>query len=344
MSNRYSFNFKILTNRYPFKWGGEKIGDFMKAIKDTLNDFVPTLNSVYDTRFISYSSGDELDKWGEVLDLPRNPSETDETYKARLLVAFRDIQKSLTVEVLKDAIEATTSSEPTCRQHYKEIPSFPFLWPASLFSYANLLKASFILGNLNYIENPGFEDGTWGGSETQSGTEKYKGDYSAELVSNGTAEVFSGKSNRINIDPATYTYTVSTWVNITTFTQGKFVLRAIFYDSGDSQLGTMDWKEFTAATSGWEKSNYTFQSGDFPVNTAKIDFQFAWILDGATQPSGTAYVDNYKFEIGDSATEDWTSTELDTMASDLQDVKLATLKIYLVEDSGLGYYVLKKEA
>lgn len=341
---RYSFNFNILKNRFPFKWKGENINNFMKAIKDVKNDFVTTLNSVYDTRYISYSSGEELDRWGELLGVSREAEEDDDTYRARLLVAFRDIQDSLVIEVLKNAIKATTNSEPSCREHYKEIPRFPFLWPAKLFSYVHLLKASFILGNLNHIENGGFEDGTWGGSETQSSTEKYKGDYSAELISNGTAEVFSGNSNRINIDPATYTYTVSAWVNITSYTQGKYALRAIFYDSGDNQLGTLDWKEFTAVTTGWEKSTYTFDPGDFPVNTAKIDFQFAWILDGAIIPSGTAYVDNYKFEISDAATEDWTETELNTMASDLQGVKLATLKIYLVENSGLGYYVLKKEA
>ncbi|MBE9570052.1 MAG: hypothetical protein IMF11_05470 [Proteobacteria bacterium] len=316
----------------------------MKAIKDSGDDFVSTLNSVYDTRYISHSLGEDLDRWGEVLGVPRKPAENDDTYRARLLVAFRDIIDSLTVEVLKNAIEATTSATPSCRVHLQEIPYFPFLWEPKLFTYDHLLRASFILGNLNHIENGGFETGTWGGSETQSSAQKYKGDYSAELISNGSVEVFSGKSNRINIDPATYTYTVSAWVNITTFTQGKYVLRAIFYDTGDNPLGTLDWKVFTAVTTGWEKSTYTFNKGDFPVNTAKIDFQFAWILDGAIIPSGTAYIDNYKFEISDAATEDWTETELNTMAIDLQGVKLATLKIYLVEDSGLGYYVLKKTA
>jgi len=341
---RYNFNFKVLTNRFPFKWAGENLNNLMKAIKDSLDDFTSKLNDVYDARFITYAVGDTLDNWGNILGLTRNTGESDSTYRARLLVAFRDIQETLTIAVLKNAIEATTNSEPTCREHYADIPSFPFLWDPKLFSYAHLLRASFILGNLNHITNPGFEDGTWAGSETQSTEQKYKGDYSGKLVSDGSAEVFSGYSNRIDINPSLYEYTVSAWTNITTFTQGKFVLRANFYDTGDSLLGSMDWKEFTAATTGWEKAEYTFLPGDFPVNTAKIDFQFAWILDGAILPSGTAYVDNYKFEIGSPATEDWTQTELDTIASDLQDVKLAILTIYLVEDSGLGYYVLKKTA
>jgi len=351
--SRYSLNFKILQNRFPFKWDGDHLNNLMKAIKDILSDVTTKINEVYDTRFITYAAGTELDKWGGVLDCTRSTGENDATYKARLLVAYRDIQETLVVEAYKDAIMATTSAEPQCREHYSLLPKFKsgidplgsstFTWPAHLYSYEHLLTASFVLGNLNHVQNSGFEQGDWGGPETQSAAQKYKGDYSAELISNGTAEIFSGLSNRINIDPATYTYTISAWVNITSYTQGKYVLRAIFYNSSDTQLGTMDWKEFTAVTTGWGKSSYTFLSGDFPANTAKIDFQFAWILDGAVIPSGTAYIDNYKFEIADSATEDWTQTELATIATDLQNVKLATLRVWLTEDSGLNYYVLKKE-
>lgn len=354
--SRYNLSFKILTNRFPFKWHGDHLNNLMKSIKDILSDVTTKINEVYDTRFITHAAGTELDKWGGVLDCSRSTGESDATYKARLLVAYRDIQETLVVEAYKDAIMATTGAEPECREHYSFIPrlichseldseslSPIFSWPAHLYSYEHLLTASFVLSNLNHIHNSGFEQGDWGGPETQSAAQKYKGDYSAELISNGSAEVFSGLSNRISIDPAAYTYTVSVWANITSYTQGKYVLRAIFYNSSDTQLGTMDWKEFTAVTTGWEKSSYTFLPGDFPANTAKIDFQFAWILDGAVIPSGTAYIDNYKFEIADAATEDWTQTELATIATDLQNVKLATLRVWLTEDSGLNYYVLKEE-
>lgn len=340
--SRFSFNFKILTKRFPFLWKGVVLGKLMQVVKEELTECVTKVNEVYDTCWITYCPGAELDRWGEDLKLPRNYGETDAVYRARLLVAFRDIQESLVITACKNAIKATIIISPVCLEHYKDIPAWPFLWPARTYDYRHLLIASFVIGNLNFVENAGFETSDWGGDEEQSAEQHYKGIYSAKLVAAG-AEIFSGKSNRISIDPATYTYTVSSWVNITSYTQGKFALRAIFYDASDVELGHKDWKELTAATSGWQKQTYTFQPSDFPTNTAKIDFRFAWLADGATQPIGTAYVDNYKFEISTSATEDWTETELSTMAVDLGNVKFAIVAIWLVENSGLGYYALKKE-
>jgi len=354
--NRFVSTFKIFFNRFPFLWTGEKLNQLMTTIQHELSLCQNTINAVYNARYILGSTGIELDRWGEVLQCTRYQGETDNYYRERLLIAFRDFQQTLIIRVLKDAVTAVTGTEPECREHYPLIPRLAqyaailpasriplFSWPAHLYSYEHLLFTSFVLGNHNWIQNGGFEIGDWGGDEEQSTEQVYKGIYSAKLIADGSQEVFSGKSNRINIDPATYKYTISTWVNLTSYTQGKFVLRAIFYDASDIELGYRDWCELIAVTTGWEKKFYKFEEPDFPVNTAKIDFQFAWLHVDVDMPIGTAYVDNYKFEIGDSATEDWSSSELSAMDESLRNVKLATLVVWLAENSGLGYYVLIKE-
>lgn len=352
--SRYAFDFKILTNRFPFKWGGTNLAKLMQVVKEELEEFVEQLNTAFDAQTITHATGDQLDLWGKDLGVLRAAGEDDATYRARLLVAWRDLQETLVVTAYKNAITATTVSEPVCRQHYRFIPSCGYLttveqrspfftWPAQAYARRHVLTASFVLGNVNFIGNAGFEDGDWGGDDTQSDEEQYKGDYSGKLVSDGLKEVHSGKSNRIDIDPATYVYTVSAWIDMTAYTQGKFVLQAFCYDGDDLLLGTIDWFTGMAVTTGWEKKTHTFDPGEFPVNTAKIDFGFSWLQEDVDMPIGTAYVDNYKFEIAEAATEDWTQTELDTIASDLLSVKLATVNAWLTENSGLGYYKLLKE-
>jgi len=145
---RYSFDFRILTNRFPMKWAGVKLGYLMRAIRETLQDSVGALNDVYDSRFISYATGTQLDRWGEVLDCARilEEGETDDTYRARLLVAFRDLQRTLTVESIKDAIEATQIARPSLRaEHYAEIPTWPLTWGTPRYDYRHTMIASFVI-------------------------------------------------------------------------------------------------------------------------------------------------------------------------------------------------------
>lgn len=144
--NRFDFNFKILTNRFPFKWEGSTLNYLMRAIRETLQDAMDLTNDVYDTRFITHATGPELDKWGEILDVLRDIEEDDDTYRARLLVAFRDIQKSLVVEAYKDAIEATQVARPPLRaEHYTENSTWPRMWGTPLYDYRHTLIASFII-------------------------------------------------------------------------------------------------------------------------------------------------------------------------------------------------------
>jgi hypothetical protein len=142
---RYSFDFKILTNRFPFKWGGEQLNNFMRVIRETIDDVTTQINALYDDRFLIYATGLGLDYWGEVLNLKRATGESDSVYRARLLVAFRDIQNSLTIDAYKDAIEAVTSERPDCLEHYKEIFSWPFTWGNPFYDYIHRNIVSFVI-------------------------------------------------------------------------------------------------------------------------------------------------------------------------------------------------------
>jgi hypothetical protein len=143
--SRYSFSFKILTNRFPFKWLGKTLIAIMQAIRETLQDFTTPLNDVYDTRFLTHSSGIQLDYWGETLNCKRIYNETDSVYLARLLVALRDLQVSLTVKAYKDVIEAVITTEPVYHPNYQDIPGWPLTWGNPLLDYRHLLIASFVI-------------------------------------------------------------------------------------------------------------------------------------------------------------------------------------------------------
>lgn len=62
------------------------------------------LNEVYDGTFITYATSTDLDAHGVDLDTPRLPAEADAAYRARLLIALRDVGAYLSHDAIEDAI------------------------------------------------------------------------------------------------------------------------------------------------------------------------------------------------------------------------------------------------
>ncbi|MBD3285816.1 hypothetical protein GF359_05080 [candidate division WOR-3 bacterium] len=114
---RFKYNFNVLLNRKAFRdlKKASPLRKLLATIRDELSErsgstfeFVSDgLNPYYDARFITHASGDVLDKWGETLDLPRNPGESDEDYRTRLLDELRDFTACLTVKSITDRVEDT---------------------------------------------------------------------------------------------------------------------------------------------------------------------------------------------------------------------------------------------
>jgi|GEM_PF-2486589 len=87
------------------------------------------LNRTYEARFITQAWGDDLDKWGETLDLPRNSGETDPDYRTRLLTELRDFTACLTADAIKDAVEGITGvNRPDIVEIHTLAPDWPLEW------------------------------------------------------------------------------------------------------------------------------------------------------------------------------------------------------------------------
>lgn len=139
--SRFRFNFNILTGRKAFRDLKEDspLRKLLETIRselterpagepDTYEFVADGLNPVYDARFITLASGDDLDKWGETLDLPRNASELDAAYRTRLLTELRDFTSCLTADALMDAVEAITSERPAIVEIWSLAPDWPLEW------------------------------------------------------------------------------------------------------------------------------------------------------------------------------------------------------------------------
>ena len=136
--SRFKFNFAILTNRKTFRDLNEDspLRALLETVRSelteregvTLEFTSDGLNALYDARFITKASGDDLDKWGETLDLARTVGETDSTYRARLLDELRDFTSSLTVEAIKDKIFDITGEQPDIVQIWSLAPDWPLEW------------------------------------------------------------------------------------------------------------------------------------------------------------------------------------------------------------------------
>lgn len=86
------------------------------------------LNPVYDACFIPYASGEDLDSWGETLELPRSPGEVDASYRSRLLAELRDFTASLTVKAFMDRVFEIISQHPSIIPLWALSPDWPLGW------------------------------------------------------------------------------------------------------------------------------------------------------------------------------------------------------------------------
>jgi len=120
-------NFKILTGRYPVLKSalGSNLRKLMGVIKSTLDDTIASINDSYNANFIHLASGEDLDRHGVTLNLPRNGGESDGDYRNRLLTEFRDIPTGLTVASLKNAVDQVMGPGTEVDEYYKSIWDWP---------------------------------------------------------------------------------------------------------------------------------------------------------------------------------------------------------------------------
>jgi len=145
----------------------------------------------------------------------------------------------------------------------------------------------------NKVINPGFESGTWGGSETQSTEEVHSGTYSAKLVASGS-NTYGGYSNYIYIGNQETLVKVYTYVK--TLNTAKFYVLILFYDENLSSCSPSQSAIVmaTEAETEWTEHSKTFEPGDgwCPADCRYIRLKFNWYnSDG--NPDGTAYVDDF---------------------------------------------------
>ena len=127
MAARYSFDFKILTARFPFLKSstGSDLLKLIGVIKIVLQAVITAINNTYDARFINTASGSDLDKHGITLDLHRNNGEHDDDYRTRLLTDFHDIPTGLTVASIKNAVNQVMGYDPEIDEYYKSTWEWP---------------------------------------------------------------------------------------------------------------------------------------------------------------------------------------------------------------------------
>jgi hypothetical protein len=129
MPARYNFPLNILTNRFPVLPSNADsiIRKVMNCIKASLDSLTDTINDTHDARFIQCTTGDDLDKHGIILALPRTPCESDDNYCQRLLATFRSIPTGLTVGELLQDVELITGETDSIDEYYKSA----WLWPTN---------------------------------------------------------------------------------------------------------------------------------------------------------------------------------------------------------------------
>jgi hypothetical protein len=166
----------------------------------------------------------------------------------------------------------------------------------------------------NLIINSGFENGTWGGKEVLDSSYVWEGRYSAKLVASHEY-VASGLSNAIPTKIlAGETFTVSAMVNALV-SKGSLYLRIHYYDSNNRVITHWDWAVIKNSTNGWRLITMVF-TPDHPFHPSNVNgtnhiyFDFAW-WDPTGSPSGIAFIDSYKCELGLVVTKTLTITKFE---------------------------------
>jgi len=130
MADRFSPNFNVLTGRQPVKRSpsGSKFRELAGVVKTELDDLIAAMNIVYNAKRLTTCDVEFLPKFGVRQGLPGNGGETDEDYRDRLLLDFRNVPEGINVQSIYDAIFAVTDPDvPVIYQWYQ----YRWEWPDS---------------------------------------------------------------------------------------------------------------------------------------------------------------------------------------------------------------------
>jgi len=192
----------------------------------------------------------------------------------------------------------------------------------------------------NLITNSGFENGTWGGKEVLESSYVWEGRHSSKLVAS-YGYVASGLSNAIPAKIlAGETFTVSAMVDAQV-SKGSLYLRIHYYDANNRIITHWDWAVINNSTNGWRLFSTTF-TPDHPFHPSNVNgtdhvyFDFAW-WDPTNSTSGSAFVDDYKCELGLIVTKTLTVTKFEpTLRVDINVTPSEAVKEVVI--GGFSFY------
>jgi hypothetical protein len=150
----------------------------------------------------------------------------------------------------------------------------------------------------NYIMNPSFEYGTWGGSEYISTTAPKFGKQCIRL--DATGNTYSGYSNFVDIRGLSK-FAVSAWTWVGTVITGNFYLRIFFYHANKTPCESDYWDiaVITSVEGDWTQHSLTFTLGEaVPSDCAFIRVMCCWWNTNGN-PNGSCSIDGWQFNTGD---------------------------------------------
>jgi len=175
----------------------------------------------------------------------------------------------------------------------------------------------------NYIVNPSFEYGTWGGDETVTTVNPKFGKQYVTLTASGTNKS-SGYSNFIDIRGLIY-FSISVWL-VGVVTTPYFVLQIYFYkvDKTACSPNGNDIEMISTDQSVWTQHTRIYNvSTELPSDCTFVRLRFSW-WNSSGNPNGWMDVDGWQLNVGDQipAFQDfttysfnWTPDKIETASS-----------------------------
>ncbi len=101
----YALRFEVL-RRIPFGWtaAGSVADHFLEVLKARLMEAQDQVNLLQEAAHPTTATGTDLDRWGGLLGLNRNPGETDTDFRMRIYMAFRAWKGGSTHQGIVDAL------------------------------------------------------------------------------------------------------------------------------------------------------------------------------------------------------------------------------------------------
>jgi len=95
-----------------FGRAGEYLRGLYIALRAQILDFIGQVDEVDEASTPERATGDDLDRWGELLETPRATAESDSVYRVRVLAAFRAMLAGPTVQAMLDIFESIMGYAP----------------------------------------------------------------------------------------------------------------------------------------------------------------------------------------------------------------------------------------